>query len=121
MIFNLLKSKSTLKDVIPDGFVDIHSHIIPGVDDGPENIEESIFLITRMKELGFSKIIGTPHTYPGLYDNTNKTIIEGFKLIHNECKINIKLEYSSEYMFGNYLSEKIIKLINSDKKKIYIN
>ena len=74
MIFNLFKSKPTLKELIPDGFVDIHSHILPGSDDGAKNIEESIALISKMKEMGFSKIIGTPHTYPGLYENTNESI-----------------------------------------------
>ena len=53
MIFNLFKSKPTLKELIPDGFVDIHSHILPGIDDGAKNIEESIHLIKEMKKLGF--------------------------------------------------------------------
>ena len=39
MIFNLFKSKPTLKELIPDGFVDIHSHILPGIDDGAKNVE----------------------------------------------------------------------------------
>ena len=38
------------------------------------NIKESLKLIKEMKELGFVKIIGTPHTFQGLYNNTNKTI-----------------------------------------------
>ena len=67
MIFNLFKSKPTLKEIISNGFVDIHSHILPGIDDGAKNIEESLKIISQMKNLGFSKIIGTPHTYPGLY------------------------------------------------------
>ena len=60
MIFNLFKSKPTLKELIPKEFVDIHSHILPGIDDGAKNIEESIELISKMQKLGFSKIIGTP-------------------------------------------------------------
>ena len=67
MIFNLFKSKPTLKELIPKGFVDIHSHILPGIDDGAKNIEESMELISKMKKLGFSKIIGTPHTYTNIY------------------------------------------------------
>ena len=47
MIFNLFKAKPTLKELIPDDFADIHSHILPGIDDGAKNIEESLvkFLI----------------------------------------------------------------------------
>ena len=78
MIFNLLKSKPTLKELIPEGFVDIHSHILPGIDDGAKNIKESLELIEKMNEMGFSKIIGTPHTYPGLYENTNESIKKSF-------------------------------------------
>ena len=61
MIFNLFKSKPTLKELIPKGFVDIHSHILPGIDDGAKNIKESLGLISEVKKLGFKKIIGTPH------------------------------------------------------------
>ena len=65
MIFNLFKSKPTLKELIPKEFVDIHSHVLPGIDDGAKNVEESLLLISEMKKLGFSKVICTPHIYPG--------------------------------------------------------
>ena len=87
MIFNLFKSKPTLNELIPKGFVDIHSHILPGIDDGAKNVEESLKLISEMKKLGFAKIITTPHTYPGLYDNTNDTILKSFNSIKN-CNSN---------------------------------
>ena len=48
MIFNLFKSKPTLKDLIPKGFVDIHSHILPGIDDGAKNIKESKELVEKL-------------------------------------------------------------------------
>ena len=83
MIFNLFKSKPSLKELIPKGFVDIHSHILPGIDDGAKNSEESLKLISEMKKLGFSKIIGTPHSYPGLYDNTSDSIKNAFKKLEN--------------------------------------
>ena len=60
------KAKPKLLELIPQDFVDIHSHILPGVDDGAKNIEESKYLINEMKKLGFSKLIATPHTYEGL-------------------------------------------------------
>ena len=55
MIFNLFKSKPTLKELIPNGFVDIHSHILPGIDDGAKNVDESIKLISAMNKIGFKK------------------------------------------------------------------
>ena len=107
MIFNLFKSKPSLNELIPNGFVDIHSHILPGIDDGAKNIEESLEIISRMKNLGFSKIIGTPHTYPGLYENTTKSIEESFMSINNEKPDKIKLGYASEYMIDISLLKKI--------------
>ncbi len=98
MIFNLFKSKPTLKELIPNGFVDIHSHILPGIDDGAKNFEESIHLIKEMKKLGFSKIIGTPHTYPGLYENTAESIIKSFNSLNKNKPDDIKISYASEYM-----------------------
>ncbi len=106
MIFNLLKSKPTLKELIPKGFVDIHSHILPGIDDGAKNIEESIELISEMKKLGFSKIYGTPHSYPGLYDNTTESIKGSFEKLIKEIPENINIDYASEYMLDKSLIEK---------------
>ena len=106
MIFNLFKSKPSLKELIPNGFVDIHSHILPGIDDGAKTEKESVELILKMKELGFSKIIGTPHTYPGLYENTNDSITKAFqKLRNNEIK-NVKIGFASEYMIEKSLIDK---------------
>tara|TARA_Y100000766_G_C18861751_1_gene583601 strand:+ start:182 stop:931 length:750 start_codon:yes stop_codon:yes gene_type:complete len=107
MIFNIFKSKPTLKELIPNGFVDIHSHILPGVDDGAKNINESLELISEMKKMGFSKIIGTPHTYLGLYDNTNEIIKESFELLSEKNSIDIKISYASEYMLDLSIMERI--------------
>ena len=98
MKFNLFKSKPSLKELIPNGFVDIHSHVLPGIDDGAKNIEESLNLIYEMKDLGFYKIIGTPHTYPGLYDNTSYSIKKSFESLKIRKTENIDISYASEYM-----------------------
>ena len=107
MIFNLFKSKPTLKELIPNGFVDIHSHILPGIDDGAKNISESLLLISKMKKMGFSKIIGTPHTYPGLYNNSNESIKKSYDLVKKEINENIQVDYASEYLLDKSLVEKI--------------
>ena len=106
MIFNLLKSKPTLKELIPEGFVDIHSHILPGIDDGAKNIKESLELIEKMNEMGFSKIIGTPHTYPGLYENTNESIKKSFEKLNNKIQTNTNIGFASEYMLDNTIIER---------------
>jgi protein-tyrosine phosphatase len=121
MIFNLFKSKPTLKELIPKGFVDIHSHILPGIDDGAKNIEESLTLISEMKNMGFSKIIATPHTYTGLYDNTKKTILDSYNLIKNKIE-DIELSYATEYMIDIDLIKKAenTELICLKKKYVLV-
>ena len=109
MIFNLLKSKPTLDELIPMGSVDIHSHILPGVDDGPKNIEESLELISEMKKLGFSKIIATPHFYPGLYDNDEEFIKKHFENIFKKEETNIEIRCAGEYMLDLSLIQKAEK------------
>lgn len=109
MIFNLFKSKPSLKELIPQGFVDIHSHILPGIDDGAKNVEESLELISEMKNMKFSKIIATPHTYPGLYNNTNLSIETSYKNLISRLTHDLEINFSSEYMLDESLIEKANK------------
>ena len=68
-MFNIFSNRTIkLRELLSNGFVDIHNHILPGIDDGAKNIEQSLELVKEMKNLGFSKIIATPHTYSS-YNN----------------------------------------------------
>ena len=50
----------------------MHSHLIPAVDDGSQNEDESLFLIRGMMELGFEKLITTPHVMQDMYPNNQQ-------------------------------------------------
>ena len=102
----MFKSRPKLKELIPKGFIDIHSHILPGIDDGAKNINESLELISEMKKLGFAKIIATPHTYPGVFNNTNNSIKESYNKLNNKYKNKNLIDYGSEYMIDTYLIDK---------------
>ena len=52
--------------------IDYHSHILPGIDDGAENVEKSILLIKKAKKYGIVEIYATPHCY------LHKTSVENF-------------------------------------------
>ena len=73
-MLSFLKSKPKLSDLIPSGYVDIHSHILPGIDDGAKTLEDTEFLLEEMKQLGFTKVITTPHTMSTVWENTPETI-----------------------------------------------
>lgn len=92
--------------------VDLHSHLIPEIDDGVKTLEESISIIKGMKELGFEKLITTPHIMSHRFPNTSDIIKKGFEVVQEAIirqNINIELEYASEYYFDEHFLELIRK------------
>lgn len=80
--------------------IDLHSHLIPGIDDGAKDLETSIFLVKRLKDLGFTKIITTPHIMSDLYKNTPDIINAGLSVLKSELinqKIDIDIQAAAEY------------------------
>ena len=69
-MFWIPKKKVFWKDLWKDGGIDIHNHLLWGIDDGSKSFEETIALSNGLQELGITKVIATPHTYPGLWNNT---------------------------------------------------
>jgi len=94
--------------------VDIHSHLLPGIDDGVKTLKESIEIIKRFKSLGYQKLITTPHIFSDIYPNTIETIQEKLYIVQNELKkesIDIVIEASAEY----YLDMKFLELIEDNE------
>ena len=78
---------------------DIHSHLIPGIDDGAGNMEESVSLIRQMYELGYRKLIITPHVRAGSFENDTSTFdsrLEEVQEVLSDLNIPIKLEVGAE-------------------------
>lgn len=79
--------------------IDYHSHILPGLDDGAKTLDDSVFLVSSMKEWGFERIYCTPHISM-LYRNSPETIRPVFDLLNEELYrkgIDIDLRMSAEY------------------------
>ena len=80
--------------------VDLHSHILPGIDDGSPNTEKSIGLIREMQNWGIRKIIATPHIAEETFENTPETIKNAWDLLKATLKtegIEQEICYSAEY------------------------
>lgn len=93
---------------------DIHNHILPGIDDGSPDLEESITLINGLKSLGIHKSVSTPHVMAGVHNNTPETIKEAYNKLSDYLKSNavdFKLNYSAEYM----IDDQIEQWIQADK------
>jgi protein-tyrosine phosphatase len=80
---------------------DIHSHLLPGLDDGSPDIESSISYITTLNDLGFNRFICTPHIFMELYPNNRQTITGALEQVTNAKEIkdrNISVAAAAEYM-----------------------
>ena len=91
---------------------DLHSHLIPGIDDGAQDMSESISLIRQLYELGYRKIITTPHIRSDYFPNTSSIIRGGLEKVRvalEENNISIQLEAGAEYRVDPHFEELIDK------------
>jgi protein-tyrosine phosphatase len=106
--------KSTAKKQLPY-LVDIHSHLLPGLDDGVKSFEESIYIIKILQSLGYKKIITTPHVMHDHYPNSSEDILvrasEVKRYLEKE-NIKIGFEAAAEY----YLDEQLISKLSDGKQ-----
>ncbi len=109
-------SKKKEEELAPLDFsilkTDIHSHFIPGIDDGAPDLETSISLIKKMQELGYSKVITSPHVMSDFYQNSSETIFKGLADVREELKaqkINMEIDAAAEYYIDFEFEQKIGK------------
>ena len=79
----------------------MHSHLLPGLDDGLKTLDESVAFITELHNLGYSKLICTPHIISDMYPNSPQTILPKLEIVRNalrEKNIDIDIEAGAEYM-----------------------
>ncbi|WP_338412949.1 CpsB/CapC family capsule biosynthesis tyrosine phosphatase [uncultured Sphaerotilus sp.] len=58
--------------------LDLHVHVLPGIDDGPRTMEDALALARALADDGIEHIVATPHIYPGVFDNSAARIGEAF-------------------------------------------
>ena|SRR6218665_180485 len=107
-MFPFLKTKYYLKDLLPENYIDIHNHLLPGIDDGAKTIQETTELIVAMKKLNIHKSIATPHTFNSKWNNTSQTIKTAFEIATKDKENRAFLKnYASEYMLDSSLIAKM--------------
>lgn len=92
--------------------VDMHSHLIPEIDDGAPTLEDSVELIEELHALGYSKLITTPHIMSDFYKNTPEIINSGLEKVRTALKernIPVQLDAAAEYYMDFDFEEKIEK------------
>lgn len=104
---------SSKKPALPDFSavkVDMHSHLIPGIDDGARTMEDTIELIRGMYDLGFVKFITTPHIQGEFFKNTPEIIYDGLARVRESvasANIPVELEAAAEYLLDDAFEEKM--------------
>src|SRR5665647_1635056 len=81
-------------------FQDIHSHLLPGIDDGSPDVETSIALIRGLGEAGITKFICTPHVIGDMFRNTPETVHAALAVLRQACGENhleVQLNAAAEY------------------------
>jgi len=110
-IFSFLKSSRSPGPVDLSALqVDLHSHLLPGIDDGAKSMDHSLGMLRKFQELGYRKVITTPHVMNGMYNNTTAGILAKRDELREAAKavgLSIEIEASAEYYFDETLFERV--------------
>jgi protein-tyrosine phosphatase len=121
ILIHFFKQKPFLCDLIPNNHIDIHSHLLPGIDDGATSIKDTTLLIEGLKNLGIQKFITTPHVMGEVWNNSKAKIEENTDNTLKELQIsNIQdnFKVAAEYMIDAefrelFMKEKLLTLKNN--------
>jgi protein-tyrosine phosphatase len=100
------KKQDTVQGIRPT--TDLHSHLLPGLDDGVQSFEEMEEIVVRLQKLGYTKLITTPHVMSDFYRNTSEVIFKKRDEVNAwlaNKNINMPIEAAAEY----YLDEDLLK------------
>ncbi len=92
--------------------VDIHSHIFPGLDDGSRSLSDSIEIATKLYNLGYRKMVVTPHNQKGWFNNPPEKIFDALNKLNVAFSVHrlpMKLEAASEYYLDSLFIEHLRK------------
>lgn len=94
---------------------DVHSHLLPGLDDGVKSFEEAEEIILQFQQLGYKKIITTPHVMQDHFKNTSENIqlkLDELQAYLQEKEIKIQVEAAAEY----YLDEQLMLWLDNNTR-----
>lgn len=96
--------------MIPDGCIDFHSHLLPGIDDGAKTFDDTVSLLASLREIGFAELITTPHIMKNVWDNTRESILGKLSQTNaalQQTGINFTLHAGAEYLMDGNFAENL--------------
>jgi len=87
---------------------DMHSHLIPGIDDGSPDLNTSLHLIRGMVKLGYTKLITTPHIIWEIYKNSRDGILQKLELLQKAVQmegIPVEIQAAAEYFLDEHVAD----------------
>ena len=113
-MFNWSKKETKVVNAIN---VDIHSHLLPGLDDGVQTYEESEDIILHFQKIGYRKLITSPHVMSDTYKNTTERILARLAKLQNYLKnqqVEMEIQAAAEY----YLDEYVFKMVEENQRML---
>jgi tyrosine-protein phosphatase YwqE len=112
-MLTFFRSKPILKDLIPEYHIDIHSHLLPGIDDGARTFGDTLRLTQALQDIGISEFITTPHIIQHVWDNTHEQILDKKTTTVLELEknnITVPFKAAAEYL----MDDQFVQLFQSN-------
>ncbi|RYJ45601.1 Capsular polysaccharide biosynthesis protein [Flavobacterium beibuense] len=103
-----------MADLIPSDYVDIHSHLLPGIDDGAKDENDTLQLIDSLQGYGFSQFTATPHILPGVWNNTREGILKKEKSTLSFLKDN-NISFPFKAAAEHLMDDTFVELFKSEQ------
>ena len=100
-MFNIFTKKTRSIENFSFIGTDVHCHVLPGVDDGPNNMDTALDMLRLYEQMGYEKIIITPHINESHFTNATEevqTVFEEVKEAKNKLNIVINVKYSNKVL-----------------------
>src|SRR5262245_28220121 len=110
-MFSIFKKKNTTNVDLSCLSTDMHSHLLPGIDDGADNTSVSLELIKGLQDLGYKNFITTPHIMWDVYKNTSNTIGAALQKVQKalaENQAEASINYAAEYLLDDYFDRLLL-------------
>lgn len=108
-MFSIFKKNSKGTTDLSELVTDMHSHLLPGIDDGSPDTEVSALLIAGLQDLGFQKLVTTPHIMSDLYKNSRESIATAHELLKTSFNSPVPLRHAAEYFLDEHVDDLLAK------------